>query len=273
VEQYLRSRKLARAATGFARKLHSLRQPISLGNFSTKKGLRGLLLTYRQLQRRQDSALAVLEPVNYFPYTPSPAVTRFTAMLLARRSQRKRHHVRARTRAKQLRFSRENAVSMLFARLQPYYHSRVLGTKYDRFGGGKSLRELDAAIALHQAAFADSSQLTKTIVKTSVGRQSLRVPGLKAKRLRALFNLYTSARLSQIGCRRSSQLGRDRRTVAAYERRYSLTKSRAGFFISRQTYYHQRCRRLALRGSPAGLLKLAISRKLCRRARLQLTRR
>lgn len=271
--QYLRSKKFARTATGFARGLRGLHRLILLGNFSAKQGLRKLLLTYRELQRRQCSALAVLEPVNYFPYTPSPADARFAAMLLARSLQRKRRRARVYTRAKQLRFAREGEGSMLFARLQPYYHSRVLGTKYDRRGSGKSLRALDAAIALQQEVFADRQQLTKIIAKISVSRQSLRVPGLKEARLRALFHLYAGARLSQIGFKRTSQLSRDRRTVAAYERRYVPALRRAGSFVFRQTYYQQQCHRLARRSSPASVLKLVTTRKLRRKACLQLTRR
>jgi hypothetical protein len=255
------------------RGLRGLHRLILLGNFSAKQGLRRLLLTYRKLQRRHHSSLAVLEPVNYFPYTPSPADVRFAAVFLARSLQRRRRRARVYTRAKRLRFVRGGEGSMLFARLQPYYHSRVLGTKHDRLGSGKSLRALDAAIALQQEVFADRQQLIKITAKTSVSRQSLRVPGVKEKRLRALFHLYTGARLFRIGFKRSSQLDRERRTLAVYARRHAPALHKARSFVFRQTRYQQQCRQLARRGSPAGVLKLVTTMKLRRKACLQLTRR
>ena len=272
MRQYLRSKKFVRTAVGFARGLRSLRRLLLVGNFSAKQGLRRLLLAYRRLQRRQRVARAVLEPVNYFPYTPTPADVRFAAMVLSRSLRRRRRRARVYTRARRLRFVREGEGSMLFARLQPYYHSRVLGTKYDR-RGGRSLRALDAAIALQQEAFADGQQLTKISIKTSVSRQSLRVPGSKGARLRALFHLYTGARLSWIGFKRSPQLDRERRTLAVYTRRHASAVRRARPFVYRQTYHQQQCRQLARRGLPAGALKLVAAMKLRRKVRLQLTRR
>ena len=272
MRQYLRSKKFVRTAVGFARGLRSLRRLLLVGNFSARQGLLRLLLAYRRLQRRQRVARAVLEPVNYFPYTPTPADVRFAAMVLSRSLRRRRRRARVYTRARRLRFVREGEGSMLFARLQPYYHSRVLGTKYDR-RGGRSLRALDAAIALQQEAFADGQQLTKISIKTSVSRQSLRVPGSKGARLRALFHLYTGARLSWIGFKRSPQLDRERRTLAVYTRRHASAVRRARPFVYRQTYHQQQCRQLAQRGLPAGALKLVAAMKLRRKVRLQLTRR
>lgn len=271
--QYLRSKKFVRTAVGFALGLRSLRRLLLVGNFSAKQGLRRLLLAYRRLQRRQRVARAILEPVNYFPYTPTPADVRFAAMVLSRSLRRRRRRARVYTRARRLRFVREGEGSMLFARLQPYYHSRVLGTKYDRRGSGRSLRALDAAIALQQEAFAEGQQLTKVSIKTSVSRQSLRVPESKAVRLRALFHLYTGTRLSWIGFKRSPQLNRERRTLAVYTRRHASALHRARPFVYRQTYHQQQCRRLARRGLPAGALKLVAAMKLRRKVRLQLTRR
>jgi hypothetical protein len=194
-------------------------------------------------------------------------------MVLLRSLRRRRRRARVYTRARRLRFAREGEGSMLFARLQPYYHSRVLGTKYDRRGSGKSLRALDAAIALQQEAFAEGQQLTKINVKISVNRQSLRAPGLKETRLRALFHLYTGARLSRIGFKRSSQLDRERRTLTVYTRRHASALRRARSFVYRQTYHQQQCQQLARRGLPSGALKLVAAMKLRRKARLQLTRR
>ena len=257
----------------FRRRLHHIRKLAAQGNYAAKYSLRKLVLFSNKLRRRQHFSSVVLDPVTYISDAPSPAFARYVVRFLARGSRRKRRLVRARVRAKRLRFARENAASMLFARLQPYYHSRNLGNRADCLVKRKSLRELDAAIALQQAAFAAGRKLTSVRPTISRNRQSLRVPPLKAKRLRALFRFYTGLRLSQVGRKRAPRFSLAHRTTLAYARRAGRSLRRSGVAVSYQVYYQQRCLRLSRREFPASLFKSAASGKLNPRTYHQLAKR
>lgn len=243
------------------------------GDYAAKYSLRKLLVFSNKLRRRQHFSYTVLDPVNYFSDSPTPAVARFEAMFLARSCRRKLRRVRARARMKHLRFVRENAASMLFARLQPYYHSRNLDNRDDCLVKRRSLRELDAAIALQQAAFAAGRKLATITPKVSVNRQSLRAPSLKAKRLRALFRFYTGLRLSQVGLKRAPRFSLSHRKALAYAQRAGKFLRRAGTAVSYHVHYHQRYRRLSRREAPASLFKLAPSGKSRRRSYILLAKR
>ncbi len=273
VRQYLRSETFARAVASFRRRLRQLRRLAVQGNYAAKYSLRKLVRFSNKLRRRQHFSYAVLDPVNYFSDSPSPALARYMALFLARSNRRKRRVVRVRARAKRLRFVRENAASMLFARLQPYYHSRNLGNRDDCLVKRKSLRELDAAIALQQAAFAAGCKLASLRTKVSVSRPSLRAPSLKAKRLRALFRFYTGLRLSLVGLKRAPRFSLAHRTTLAYAHRAGRSLRRSGAAVSYQVYYQQRCRQLSRRELPASLFRLAAGGKLNPTAYFQLAKR
>lgn len=232
-----------------------------------------MLLASYQLRRRQHSACSVLAPVTYSAAAPRCLAARYTAAFLSRRSRRRRRLTQKSVRTKRLRFAREDAPSMLCARFQPYYHSRVLGSKDDCPSRRRSLRAVDASISLYQTAFADGQQLAEVVTRPFLNRQLLRVPVRKAGHARALFRAYSGARLSRLGLRRAPQLYVDRRTVIVRSRRFVRIRRKTRAGASRLAYFHQRCLRLVRRDTPAGLLKLVSTNKLGRQACLHFTKR